>query len=196
MPDAQITFADFFGNIGLPEIDTDKTDKNTEMPVPVVTVSDSDIATAKLLSVTVTAEPIEVTPETQKPVETETVCSDGGEKVALKATRKKEKTESKSVSIETDAESVKNTEETVKETEEEVPENFDFRNLYEKGDLIYLVRLGTVRKLKIRSIYEKNMIGCYETGECCCVTAKEHQQIFHNNIDAKIYQEQEEERDR
>ena len=60
-------------------------------------------------------------------------------------------------------------------------------NLYEKGDLIYLVRLGTVRKLKIRSIYEKNIIGCYESGECCCVTSKEHQQIFHNNIDAKEF---------
>ena len=70
-------------------------------------------------------------------------------------------------------------------------ETFDFRNLYEKGDLIYLVRPvnygDSIRKLRIRTVYQKNMIGCYETGECCCITDKEHQHIFQNNIDAKQF---------
>lgn len=68
-----------------------------------------------------------------------------------------------------------------------VAEDYDFRNFYTKGDVIYLVRNGKIRKLKIRTLYKENIIATEDTGEACQVCLKEREQIFMSNVDAKVY---------
>ena len=71
--------------------------------------------------------------------------------------------------------------------------DFDFRNHYEKGDVIFYVRIfealgeKEVKKLTIRTIYPRLMIGCEAKGCCYVVGYNERDKIFSNPYDADTY---------
>lgn len=77
--------------------------------------------------------------------------------------------------------------------EEPLPDpNFDYRNFYTKGDEIHLVRVNSkgekvLKSLKIRTVFQRNMVTLEKTGECCCIGYEEKDQIFNLLIDAKQY---------
>lgn len=80
-----------------------------------------------------------------------------------------------------------------KEKQLENPD-FDFRDFYNVGDQIWFVRIGrhkwygkSIKYLKVRTIYPRMIVACFETGEACCIDYSERDQIFSNNADAKAF---------
>ena len=71
--------------------------------------------------------------------------------------------------------------------------DFDFRSFYEKGQSIYFVRIlqslgeKEVKKLILRSIYPRMMVGSEEKGACQCIGYNERDQIFLIPRDANAY---------
>ena len=75
-----------------------------------------------------------------------------------------------------------------------VPEpDFDFRNYYEKGQTVYFVRvmeaLGEkkIKKLYLRTIYPRMMVGSEEKSCCHCIGYNERDRIFLTPRDAEAY---------
>lgn len=80
-----------------------------------------------------------------------------------------------------------------KEQNKEEPD-FDFRNLYEKGDIVYYVlktetfiKRKELIKLKLRSIYPRMMVGVEDNAGCHCIGFKQKDMVFINLIDANAY---------
>ena len=78
--------------------------------------------------------------------------------------------------------------------EKEFPEpDFDFRNFYEKGQIVYYVHiietLGVkeVKKLYLRTIYPRMIIGTEEKSYCQCIGYSDRDRIFITSRDADIY---------
>ena len=71
--------------------------------------------------------------------------------------------------------------------------DFDFRAHYEKGTIIYFVRvleaLGEkeVKKLHLRTIYPRLMVGSQEKGCCYCIGYNERDRVFLTPRDADAY---------
>lgn len=71
--------------------------------------------------------------------------------------------------------------------------DFDFRAYYEKGSTIYFVRvmeaLGEkeVKKLYLRTIYPRMMVGSEEKGCCQCIGYNERDKVFLTPRDADAY---------
>lgn len=75
-----------------------------------------------------------------------------------------------------------------------VPEpEFDFRNYYEKGQIVYFVRImealgeKEVKKLTLRTIYPRMMVGSEEKACCQCIGYNDRDQIFLTPRDADAY---------
>jgi hypothetical protein len=75
-----------------------------------------------------------------------------------------------------------------------VPEpEFDFRNYYEKGQIVYFVRImealgeKEVKKLLLRTIYPRMMVGSEEKACCQCIGYNDRDQIFLTPRDADAY---------
>ena len=75
-----------------------------------------------------------------------------------------------------------------------VPEpEFDFRNYYEKGQIVYFVlimeALGEkeVKKLTLRTIYPRMIVGSEEKACCQCIGYNDRDQIFLTPRDANAY---------
>lgn len=68
--------------------------------------------------------------------------------------------------------------------------DFDFRNFYEKGQVVYYVRvfekLGEkeIQKLTLRTVYPRMLIGCLEKGYCQCVGISSRDMVFETHKDA------------
>jgi hypothetical protein len=81
-----------------------------------------------------------------------------------------------------------------KEQNKEEPD-FDFRNLYEKGDIVYyilktetFVKRKELVKLKLRTIYPRMMVGVEDNNAGChCIGFKQKDMVFINLIDANAY---------
>ena len=71
--------------------------------------------------------------------------------------------------------------------------DFDFRDYYEKGQTIFFVRvleaLGEkeTKKLYLRTIYPRMLIGSEEKGCCQCIGYSERDRVFFNPKDASDY---------
>lgn len=71
--------------------------------------------------------------------------------------------------------------------------DFDFRNFYEKGSIIYFVRImealgeKEVKKLYLRTIYPRLMVGSEEKGCCQCIGYNERDKVFLTPRDADAY---------
>lgn len=75
-----------------------------------------------------------------------------------------------------------------------VPEpEFDFRNYYEKGQIVYFVRImealgeKEIKKLLLRTIYPRMMVGSEEKACCQCIGYNDRDQIFLTPRDADVY---------
>ena len=75
-----------------------------------------------------------------------------------------------------------------------VPEpEFDFRNYYEKGQIVYFVRImealgeKEVKKLTLRTIYPRMIVGSEEKACCQCIGYNDRDQIFLTPRDADAY---------
>lgn len=68
---------------------------------------------------------------------------------------------------------------------------FDFRNFYQKGDPVYLIRHFKLLKEKemckviIRSVYPRWMVATLDGGYCKCIGYEERNMVFVNKQDAK-----------
>lgn len=78
--------------------------------------------------------------------------------------------------------------------EKQLPEpDFDYRNFYEKGDIIYYVQYHstlnekTIHKLYIRTIYPRMIVGTAEKGYCHCINYNERNNLFKSLIDANNF---------
>ena len=92
---------------------------------------------------------------------------------------------------------------TKKKKEEEKPltyeenlENpdYDFRNFYQRGDVIWFVRVNkqkwygkVMRQLKVRTVYPRMIVTILESGEACCIGYPEKDQIFMYKADAQNF---------
>lgn len=71
--------------------------------------------------------------------------------------------------------------------------DFDFRNFYEKGQTVWFVQvfktLGTkeMRKLYLRTIYPRLMVGSEEKAYCQCIGYDERNMIFLTQREAQSY---------
>jgi hypothetical protein len=71
--------------------------------------------------------------------------------------------------------------------------DFDFRNFYEKGNIVWFVnyseKLGekTIHKLYLRTIYPRMMVGSQEKGCCHCIGYKQKDQVFSTSKEADTY---------
>lgn len=71
--------------------------------------------------------------------------------------------------------------------------DFDFRNFYEKGQVVYYVRvfekLGEkeIQKLTLRTIYPRMLVGCLEKGYCQCIGLSCRDKIFETHKEALAY---------
>lgn len=75
-----------------------------------------------------------------------------------------------------------------------VPEpEFDFRNYYEKGQIVFFVRImealgeKEVKKLYLRTIYPRMMVGSEEKACCQCIGYNDRDKIFLTPRDADAY---------
>lgn len=78
-------------------------------------------------------------------------------------------------------------------TNKENPD-FDFRNLYSKGDKIFYVLITdsyVKRKemisLTVRTVYPRMIVGVEEGSQCQCIGYKQKDNIFINRVDANTY---------
>ena len=68
--------------------------------------------------------------------------------------------------------------------------DFDFRNFYEKGQVVYYVRvfekLGEkeIQKLTLRTVYPRMLIGCLEKGYCQCIGINSRDMVFETHKEA------------
>lgn len=81
-----------------------------------------------------------------------------------------------------------------KARERNLPEpDFDFRNFYEKGQIVFFVRvlsklgIKEVKKLYLRSIYPRMMVGSEDKAGCHCIGYNERDQVFLTPRDADAY---------
>ena len=76
--------------------------------------------------------------------------------------------------------------------------DFDFRNIYDKGSVVYLVRrnrgvtdsdteIGRLIPLTIRTVYPRCLIGVAEGRGCEVIGFKERDNVFSNRMDANDY---------
>lgn len=71
--------------------------------------------------------------------------------------------------------------------------DFDFRNYYERGEIVYFVRysemLGDkeIHKVFLRTIHPRIMIGSQEKSYCHCIGYNQRDQVFRNLRDANIF---------
>lgn len=71
--------------------------------------------------------------------------------------------------------------------------DFDFRNYYEKGQIVYFVRImeslgeKEVKKLLLRTIYPRMMVGSEEKAACQCIGYNDRDKIFLTPRDADNY---------
>ena len=72
--------------------------------------------------------------------------------------------------------------------------DFDFRNFYNKDDVVFFVRVNRqkwygkmLRKLTLRTIYPRMIVGVEDKGECCCIGYPEKDQIFKISYEAQAY---------
>lgn len=84
----------------------------------------------------------------------------------------------------------------IKKAHEENLENpdYDFRNFYQRGDVIWFVRVNkqkwygkVMRQLKVRTVYPRMMVTILESGEACCIGYPEKDQIFMYKTDAQNF---------
>lgn len=84
----------------------------------------------------------------------------------------------------------------LKEAKEQGKEDpdFDFRNLYEKGDEVYYVMVTDnfikrkeMVRLKLRTVYPRMMVGVEESFGCHCIGFKQKDMVFINVVDANTY---------
>ena len=84
----------------------------------------------------------------------------------------------------------------IKKAHEENLENpdYDFRNFYQRGDVIWFVRVNkqkwygkVMRQLKVRTVYPRMMVTILESGEACCIGYPEKDQIFMYKADAQNF---------
>jgi hypothetical protein len=76
----------------------------------------------------------------------------------------------------------------------DVPDpEFDFRNFYEKGQTVYFVNImeslgdKEVKKLYLRTIYPRMMVGSEEKAACQCIGYNDRDKVFLTPRDADIY---------
>ena len=71
--------------------------------------------------------------------------------------------------------------------------DFDYRNFYQQGDKVYLVRYYDKIKIKevlyltLRTIYPRSMVGVIDKQCCQCMSISDRDNIFYNHIDAMNY---------
>lgn len=71
--------------------------------------------------------------------------------------------------------------------------DFDFRGYYEKGQIVYFVRIlatlgiKEIKKLYLRSIYPRMMVGSEEKAGCQCIGYNEREQVFLTPRDAEAF---------
>lgn len=71
--------------------------------------------------------------------------------------------------------------------------DFDFRNIYEKGDIVFYVRIiellgeKEVKKVFLRTIYPRMMVGSEEKACCHCIGYNERDRIFRTPKEADDY---------
>lgn len=84
----------------------------------------------------------------------------------------------------------------LKEAHEKNKENpdFDYRNLYSKGDKIYYVlviddyvKRKELISLTVRTVYPRMIVGVQEGYQCQCIGYKQKDNIFINKVDADAY---------
>lgn len=71
--------------------------------------------------------------------------------------------------------------------------DFDFRSYYEKGQIVYFVRImealgeKEIKKLYLRTIYPRMMVGSEEKAACQCIGYNERDKVFLTPRDADAY---------